>query len=188
MPPKIKITKEQIIEVSLLMVRRGGEQELNARSLAKELGSSTQPIFSNFENMEKLRRAVLSRATDIYGEFIAEAVSSGKYPPYKASGMGYIRFAMREPNLFRMLFMCRREPGEQIPTPEYDGIVAQLVDGLGLTLDEARLFHFEMWALVHGIAVMAVTSYQLLSIDTISQMLSDVYLGLKERFLSRNDK
>ena len=113
MPPKIKITKERIIEASLLLVRRGGEEALNARSLANELGISTQPIFSNFENMDALRNAVLEKANGIYSSYIEEAVTGGKYPPYKASGMGYISFAINEPRLFRMLFMREREPAQQ---------------------------------------------------------------------------
>ena len=35
-------------------------------------------------------------------------MAEGKYPPYKASGMAYIRFAKEEKELFKLLFMRDR--------------------------------------------------------------------------------
>ena len=55
MPPKIKITKEEIVDTALNLVREAGEQALNARSIAAKLKCSTQPVFSNFETMEDRR-------------------------------------------------------------------------------------------------------------------------------------
>ena len=48
MPPKVKITKEDIIQKALEIVRTNGEQALNARSIASALNCSTQPVFFNF--------------------------------------------------------------------------------------------------------------------------------------------
>ena len=46
MPPKIKVTKEDIIRIAIDCVRESGEGSLNARNIASRLGASTQPIFS----------------------------------------------------------------------------------------------------------------------------------------------
>ena len=51
----------------------------------------------------------------------------------------------------------------------------------GLAGPEAELFHLEMWALVHGVAVMAATGYLTLDEATVSRMLSDVYLAIKQK-------
>ena len=55
MPPKVRITKEEIIGTCLALVRENGADALNARSIAAALGCSTQPIFSNFSSMEELQ-------------------------------------------------------------------------------------------------------------------------------------
>ena len=55
MPPKVKISKEKIIEAAISLIRNGGVEAVNARTLAAALGCSTQPIFSNFETMEALQ-------------------------------------------------------------------------------------------------------------------------------------
>ena len=55
MPPKVKITKEDIIKTATQLVRESGEDAINARAIASALGCSTQPIFSNFATMEQLQ-------------------------------------------------------------------------------------------------------------------------------------
>ena len=62
MPPKIKVNKQAIIEAATHLVRTQGHEYLNARSLATHLHCSTQPIFSNFENMEEVKMAVVEAA------------------------------------------------------------------------------------------------------------------------------
>ena len=58
MPPSIKITREDIITASMDLVREQGTEGLTTRALAKKLNCSTQPIFSNFPNMESLNKIV----------------------------------------------------------------------------------------------------------------------------------
>ena len=43
----------------------------------------------------------------------------------------------------------------------------------------ASLMHLEIWACVHGIAVMHATSFLELDSELVSNMLSDVYRGLQ---------
>ena len=54
MAPKVKITKQDIIDKALEIVRESGDSGINARSIAAALGCSTQPIFSNFNSMEEM--------------------------------------------------------------------------------------------------------------------------------------
>ena len=75
MPPKVKITKEDIISTALDLIRRGGDGQINARAVASALGCSTQPIFSNFKSMEELEEATIIAAYNIYIDFIDEWVN-----------------------------------------------------------------------------------------------------------------
>ena len=47
MPPKVKVSREEIINATVEIVRRSGAQAVNARTVAAALGCSTQPILSN---------------------------------------------------------------------------------------------------------------------------------------------
>lgn len=187
MPPKIKFTKEEIINTTLELVRKNGEGAVNARSIAAALGCSTQPVFSNFASMEELDGAVIAAAYELYLGFIKREIESGKYPQYKAFGMAYIRFAMEEKELFKLLFMCDRENGELIPTSDFDASVEIIMNATGLTKEKATLMHLEMWTFVHGIGAMLATSFVGLDWELISEMVTDVYQGIRARHLSEGN-
>ena len=104
MPPKVKVTKEEIVKTALALVREQGAEALNARAIAAALNCSTQPVFSNFASMEELRSATVNAAYERYLEFLRRETERGKYPPYKAFGMAYVCFADEEKKLFQLLW------------------------------------------------------------------------------------
>lgn len=183
MPPKKKIRKEDVLHAAVEIVRQQGEGALNARSVAKALQCSTQPVFSSFATMELLRAAVVAEAEGLFQQALEQELAEGRYPPYKASGMAYIRFAREQPQLFRLLYMRDRRqetiPKETELGEQMEGMVHR---NTGLDSGHARMFHLEMWAYVHGIAAMMATGYLELEWDMVSQMLTDAYEGLKKRF------
>ncbi len=183
MPPKFKFTKEEIIENALQLVRESGKEALTARALAVRLGTSPKPIFGSFSGMEEVQNAVKEAANALYLSYLQKEMESGIYPPYKASGMAYIRFAKEEKELFRFLFMGEREVGEMaILSSDWQMAVAMIEKNLGLDHEKATLYQMEMWSFVHGIATMYATNYLRPELDLVSEMLTDVFQGLRHRF------
>ncbi len=183
MPPKTKIAKEQILACALDIVRKEGFSSVNARILAKELGCSTQPIFSNYPTMDALKEDILSFANTTYLNYLKEDMAKNEYPPYKASGMAYVHFAKEEKELFKLLFMRDRTGEEQSTrTEDFEEAVSLAQKNLGISREQALMFHLEMWVYVHGIATMIATSYLEFDKEMISRMLTDSYLGLKEHY------
>ena len=184
MPPKVKVTKESIISAAVDMARIGGIDVINARSVAQALGVSTQPIFSNYSNMDELRADVLSYAERLYFEHTEREMSKNEYPAYKASGMAYIGFAKAEGQLFKLLFMRDRSDMKAVDESEKMGFVIDLVQSnLGVDRDTAKFFHLEMWVFVHGIATLCATGYLELDDEMASSMISDMYNGLKQKYV-----
>ena len=110
-------------------------------------------------------------------------MTAGKYPPYKASGMAYMRFALEERELFRLLFMRDRSGEGKIDDREsVRPILNLLQEKLELDEEQAARFHGEMWLFVHGIATALATDYLPWDEEQVSRMMSDVYLGLRHRF------
>lgn len=187
MPPKVRITKDGIVAAAVDLVRARGERAINARDIAARLNCSTQPVFSNFATMEELKLAVVQAAENRYENYMKEKVAEGKYPPYKASGMAYIQFAKEEKELFKLLYMRDRSGEATDEESELFVSMEKLVRGnTGLGAMEAKLFHLEMWACVHGIAAMFATSYLDLDLDLVSVMLTDAYQGLKKHYDSED--
>ena len=183
MPPSVKITKEEIINATVNIVRKNGARAINARTVASSLNCSTQPIFSNFETMDDLRIAVEKRADKIYNDYIIREIESKKFPEYKASGIAYIRFAKEEKELFKLLFM-RDRTGEKIPEKiDFGNMIEGIVQSsTGLNSEDAKIFHLEMWAYVHGIATMFATGFLNLDWGIVSKMITDAYKGLRKQY------
>lgn len=182
MPPKNRFTRSEIVQAALDIVRTEGVDAVTARSVSARLHASPKVIFGLFSGMEELRTELLGTAYQLYRSYLTQDMAKGEYPPYKASGMAYIRFAMEERELFRMLFMRDRSGEDQRDnTEELQALIRLLQKNTGLNEEQARLFHLELWIYVHGIAATLVTSYVDWDISLISQTLTDVYQGLKYR-------
>lgn len=184
MPPKFKFTREQIITAALNVIRKNGIAGLTARGLAAELGSSPKPIFGLFQNMEEVQTEVIAAANTLYQAYIQKGMADPRFPPYKASGIAYIQFAKEEKELFHLLFM-RDRTGEKVRgnREEIRPILNIIMKNLGLSEEEAYIFHLELWLYVHGIATMTATNYLAWDTDFIDRALTDAYEGLKHRYI-----
>lgn len=188
MPPKFKFTRDEITNAALNVTRKNGISGLTARALAAELGCSVKPIFGLFKNMEEVGQEVFIASDLLYQNYLREDMAKGKYSPYKASGMAYIRFAKEERELFKLLFMRDRSREKIEENKEEIRPLMQLIQqNLGISEDEAYLFHLEMWLYVHGIATMIATSYLDWDDEFISRVLTDAYMGLKYRYTEGKD-
>ena len=58
MPAVKKISRDRILDAAVQVLRDGGFSAINARSVARKLGCSTQPIYLSFRNMDELKAAL----------------------------------------------------------------------------------------------------------------------------------
>lgn len=182
MAPKIKVTRDDIIEAAIRIIRMDTGQSINARAIAAILDCSTQPIFSNFGSMDDLRLAVFHRANEMFQEYVKREIDSRLYPEYKAAGIAYVKFAKEERCLFKFLFMCDRSNGDVFGEFQFDESILDMVrDNTGLDIESARFFHLEIWMYVHGIATLFATNYLDLDMGLVSNMITDAYMGLRKQ-------
>ncbi len=184
MPPKEKLTREEIIEGAFCIIREEGYDALSARSLASRLSCSTMPLFRHFENMEEIRSLAIEMALKKYSEYIQRGLNTEL--PFKGSAMAYIRFAKEEPKLFQLLLMTSNQLVPTIPTefPNQNEVLKAGQFASGLSRAETEAFHRELWIFIHGIATLIVTRVMEFEEETISRMLTNVFLGLKSHYLS----
>lgn len=191
-PRSYMFTKEQVLDAAIELTRKKGFSAVSARSLGgQQLGTTSRPIFSHFENMTDVQKGIISAANKLYQSFRAEEIASGKYVPYKANGMAYIRFAKEEKELFKLLFMRDRSVEQIKENPEeMEALIGLIAKQVNIDKEAARFFYLEMWAYTHGIASMIATGFYEWDEPLASRALTDVYEGLKHRYENggvRND-
>lgn len=182
MPPKAKFTKEQITAAALDVVRENGFDALSARAVAAALDSSARPIFTVFDGMDELVLAVEDAARRIYERYESESMDCEH--PFKGSGMGYIRFAMDEPKLFRFLFM--READSVAGAADvlgkidgyYETVLRSVMDEFGVDRETAHAIYLDMWIYTHGIASLIATGVCEFTEDEANERLASVGRGV----------
>ena len=62
MPPKVKVTKDMVIDAAFEIAREAGAENINARTVAKKLNCSTQPVMYHFATIEELKKSGLCKS------------------------------------------------------------------------------------------------------------------------------
>lgn len=185
MPAKKQITKEELLNAALQIVRESGIEALNMRSLAKRCNCSTQPIYLSFNGIEDLKKQINAEVIKVFQKYMDDEVASGRYSKYKAVGMGYIRFAKEEKELFKYAMMHRDMVADGTRQIFYNAVF-MIMKSYGLCQDEASKLHMHMWVFVHGIASIFATEYIDIDWDTVSQMVTDAFLGITKQLKGEN--
>ena len=182
MPPKARFTREQITEAALDLVRDTGFENLTAGALGQRLGSSACPVFTVFESMEEVQQSVLQAARGVYKEYVERGLA--EEIAFKGVGTQYIQFAIREPRLFRILFMSEHASIPRLDSvlplidESYDRILDSIVTGYRMRRETAERLYRHLWIYTHGIATLCATGMCSFTGDEISRMMTEVFVGL----------
>lgn len=179
MPPKAKLTREEIANAGFALLRRGAD--VTARSLAAELNCSPRPLFTVYSSMKEIMDASVRVAVELYNSYVEEGLK--EKIPFKGSGKAYMRFAREEPALFRLLFMT----AQSNPVPfdraleEFDESYEKILAAItvyGVTREGADRLYKHLWIYTHGIASMMATGVISFTDDEIDELLTEVFVPL----------
>ena len=175
MPPKQRITREMILEASFSMFCREGMEVVNARSVAKALNCSTQPIFSYFSGMDDLKNALEEKARELFETEINQAMESEE--PLFNGCMAYFRYTMQQPNLFRQLFLIGQDKRPANLTAVNDAlrekVVAPVAQRTGSSAAHVEEQCIKLWVFTHGLAALAAMNLLDIDAQKVEQLLRE---------------
>lgn len=185
MPPKIKITLDAILDAGIDITRKNGIANVNARELAKSLGCSIHPVFTNFQSMDNLKLDLYKKAENVFDDHMRSGME--RHPiPFLGLGLAYIDFAKTEKNLFKFLFMSDDFKGRSVfdmmKDEENRQVVGMISGATGLNLENAERLFIYIWVMTHGVASMVATDNSDFSEEQTVKILMDTFLGLKYQF------
>ena len=161
MPAAKKVSKEEIIDAAVEVLRVGGFSSINARSVAQKLGCSTQPIYLSFKSMEELKTALTERAIKLHTQRVRASLRAheGNDSRYSSYGMGFVKFAAEEKQLFRWLYLEGKQFGPYRNDVLLSEVIEVIVDEFGYSEETARRFHQDMIYYSYGLAILANTDH-----------------------------
>ena len=171
MPAAKKVSKDEIVDAAVEVLRDGGFSSINARSVAKKLGCSTQPIYFSFKNMDELKSALTKRAIEMHTQRVRNSlhVHEGNDSRYSSYGMGFIKFAAEEKQLFRWLYL----DGKQLGPHQNDILLTEVIrviqEEYGYSEDVARRLHQDMIYFSYGLAILANTDHLYLTDEELRE-------------------
>lgn len=155
MPPKPKITRNMVIDAAFEVASEAGGENINARTVAKKLNCSTQPVMYHFATIEELKKAAYAKADDYHTEYLMDIESSQK-DVMLGIGLNYIRFAIEEPYLFRFLFQSNFFTGtnllEMIDAEELAPVLLAMQEAVGGSIEQVKEIFLTVFLFVHGYA------------------------------------
>ena len=172
MPKATTITKAMIINSAIEIVREKDFSALSARNIAKKIGSSTQPIYWVYQNMEDLRLDAMGKVVSGMDDILNSYKKSGK--PFLDYGLGYIYVAHIDPVFFRAIFVDNildLKMTDIIPKKEMLDMMKQ--DECSKDIPDKKLLEIatNAWFLAHGIASLVANRMIVYDEDKAEKML-----------------
>ena len=170
------------------MLIRDGYAAVNIKSIAAEIGCSTQPIAWHFENMDGLRLALAEYAKE-YADKKAAPKKGNAIEGFEYMGQSYVKMAIKEPNLFKFLYLGESPLGKPYELKDISGakdneeMVKSIAELTGLSYEQIARVMKNTIIYSHGIATMVATGVFKASEKEIMAMIknaSEAFL-VKER-------
>ena len=180
MPPKVKFQKAEIIEAAVAITRERGIAAVTAREVGAVLGVSSRPLFTYFDTVEALKKAVWLYAKELYESYVKEGLKAEI--PFLGVGQNYIHFAKEEPELYKFLFLN--------PPAEVKG---SAMDALTLSQNLAReslmrIYHMDsaaadkyfrdLWLVSYSLTTLIVTGECPYTDDEISALFTEFSISI----------
>ena len=192
MGPKVKFTKEQIIDVAFEIAKVEGIDAITIRRIAKNMGSSVAPIYVNFKDIEELKKDVVKKVYGISNELLMEQNSGN---PFQDIGLASLKFAKEYSALFRDLVMKKNDYMEDYDDEVGSALIAEMKKDEELadfSDEELMNILFKMRVFQMGLSVMVANGLlpdefnERKMIEILESTAQDVVIGTRAKKESYN--
>lgn len=171
-----------IIVAAFEVARKTGAENINARTVSKELNCSTQPVMYHFATIEELKKAAYAEADKYHTEYLMRAADA-KEDVMLGIGLNYIRFAVEEPHLFRFLFQSgfavESNLLEMIDSKELVPVLLTMQEAMKISMEQTKEIFVTLALFVHGYASIIVNNSLEYDEKLITMHLKQLYKGAR---------
>lgn len=180
MPPKVKFTKDEIIEAAVSITREKGISAVTAREVGAVLGVSSRPLFTYYNTVDELKRDVFIYSENLYRDY----VKRGLEMPIPALGVGiqFVEFAKNEPELYRYVFLTppdssRGSAMEGLKLSQ-DLVRESIIKIYNMDAETADKYFRDLWLVAYSITTLIVMGDCPYSDDEISRLFTEYSVSI----------
>jgi AcrR family transcriptional regulator len=157
------MVRTMLVEAAARLLDEEGPAALTSRRLAAEIGSSTMAVFSRFQNMAEVRRAVREEGfARLSARLDALPASDDPVADLVAAGAVFFASGVANPHLYRAMFLDRPPEDDDLGAATYERLVALIrrcmAAGRFAAAQESLVpvWAAQMWSMRHGMVTMTV--------------------------------
>ncbi|HVY02960.1 MAG TPA: TetR/AcrR family transcriptional regulator [Caulobacterales bacterium] len=167
-----------LIEAGLKLIEERTADEVGLREAARAVGVSATAVYRHFPDKAALLGALAAEGLARLGaaQRKAAAAAGGGAAGFRATGRAYVRFALKNPGLFRLIFSQAPKYDPRDWSGKSDDAMRFLQENAEQLAakrgaEGAKLFALRAWALVHGLAVLLLDRQIELDMATIEAII-----------------
>lgn len=159
--------RDEILDATTeLLLDSGSAKAVSIRSVAERVGVTPPSIYLHFADKDALLDAVCGRYFEKLDEEM-QRLASGQpsaVDVLRAQGLAYVRFALQNPELYRIATMGEGRPGSDVDVMLNSSafvhlrstVEALMADGTYVQGD-ATAYALELWTVTHGVAAALIS-------------------------------
>jgi len=165
-----------LIEAGLTLLETRAADDLGLREVARAVGVSPTAIYRHFPDKRALMVALASEglARLAVAQRAASEAAGGGVAGFSATGAAYVRFALANPALFRLIFANSGKDDLLACMPEDDAFAFLRANATALAKEvggDAQIVALQAWALAHGLAMLMLDGQVQVSEAMIEQIV-----------------
>lgn len=155
--------RTSILEASIALMNEGGLGSLSMREVARRAGVSHQAPYHYFADREAILAELAGDGFDRLYDYMVSAIglARDKAGKNRAMGEAYIRFALNNPEVFRLMFRCEMVDLANYPEAKMkaDKCFQLVADTLGAAVTSDKTSPdlvpvIAAWSTAHGLATL----------------------------------
>ena len=159
--------REEILDATTdLLLETGHAKAVSIRAVAERVRITPPSIYLHFADKDALLDAVCARYFESLDEVMQSAARAAPstVEGLRAQGLAYVRFAMENPELYRIATMGEGRPGSDVDMTLNSSAFVHMRSSIGALMAEgicppgdSGAAALELWTVVHGVSALLIS-------------------------------
>lgn len=173
-----------LIEAGMALLGKRDADDLSLREVARAVGVSATAVYRHFPDKGALMAALAGEGLVRLGQSqrAAAGAAGGGDAGFSATGRAYVRFALANPGLFRLIFA--HPAGQDLLSDADDAVPdamaflrANAAATVGAEGEAARVVALQAWSLAHGLSMLILDGQIAADAATIDAVIDASAIG-----------